>query len=57
MSLEIKIFAVLVFLCALVLSLSIYSASRRISDSLDNLTLNIVFVPNETEETEEVDKK
>ena len=41
MSLEIKIFAILVFLCALVICIAIRNASLRIADAIS--TINIIL--------------
>ena len=61
MSLELKIFAVLVFLCAVVICIAIHNSSRRISEAIESMTINVHFIPmddeEETEQTEEVDKK
>lgn len=52
MSLEIKIFNILVFLCAIVICLTIRNASKRISESIDNMTINVQFISDEEEEKE-----
>ena len=52
MSLEIKIFSILVFLCAIVICLAIRNASKRISESIDNMTINVQFISDEEEEKE-----
>lgn len=52
MSLEIKIFAILVFLCVIVICLAIRNASKRISESIDNMTINVQFISDEEEEKE-----
>ena len=52
MSLEIKIFAILVFLCALVICIAIHNASLRIADAIS--TINIILEwKDEGEEDEE----
>lgn len=52
MSLEIKIFAILVFLCALVICIAIRNASLRIADAIS--TINIILEwKDEGEEDEE----
>ena len=56
MSLEIKIFAVLVFLCAVVICIAIHNSSRRISDAIENMTINVQFIPMDEEEEKEVSK-
>ncbi len=56
MSLEIKIFAVLVFLCAVVICIAIRNASKRVSESIDNMTINVQFI-SDGEEEEEEDKE
>lgn len=57
MSLEIKIFAILVFLCAIVICLAIRNASKRISESIDNMTINVQFISDEEEEEENKEKR
>ena len=56
MSLELKIFAVLVFLCAVVICIAIHNSSRRISDAIENMTINVQFIPIDDEEEEEKEK-
>ena len=52
MSLEIKVFAILVFLCALVICIAIRNASLRIADAIS--TINIILEwKDEGEEDEE----
>ena len=51
MSLEIKVFAILVFLCAIVICLAIRNASKRISEAVENISIYIEY------EGEEDDQK
>jgi hypothetical protein len=57
MSLEIKIFAILVFLCAVVICIAIRNASKRISESIDNMTIDVQFISDEEEEEEDKEKR
>ncbi len=57
MSLEIKIFSILVFLCALVICIAIRNASKRVSESIDNMTINVQFISDEEEEEEDKEKR
>lgn len=57
MSLEIKIFAILVFLCAVVICIAIRNASWRISEAIENMTINVQFIPIDEEEEEDKEKK
>ena len=57
MSLEIKIFAILVFLCAVVICIAIRNSSKRISESIDNMTINVQFISDEEEEEEDKEKR
>lgn len=57
MSLEIKIFAVLVFLCAVVICIAIRNASKRVSESIDNMTINVQFISDGEEEEEDKEKR
>ena len=51
MSLEIKIFAVLIFLCALVICIAIRNASLRIADAIS--TINIILEWQEEDDEDE----
>ena len=51
MSLEIKIFAVLIFLCALVICIAIRNASLRIADAIS--TINIILEWKEEDDEDE----
>lgn len=51
MSLEIKIFAILVFLCALVICIAIRNASLRIADAIS--TINIILEWKDEDDEEE----
>lgn len=51
MSLEIKIFAVLIFLCALVICIAIRNASLRIADAIS--TINIILEWQEKDDEDE----
>ena len=51
MSLEIKIFSILVFLCAVVICIAIRNASLRISDAIQNI--NIIFKWKDEDDEEE----
>lgn len=57
MSLEIKIFAILVFLCAVVICIAIRNASKRVSESIDNMTINVQFISDGEEEEEDKEKR
>ena len=57
MSLELKIFAVLVFLCAVVICIAIHNSSWRISDAIESMTINVQFIPIDEEEEEDKEKK
>lgn len=57
MSLEIKIFAVLVFLCAVVICIAIRNSSRRISEAIESMTINVQFIPIDEEEEEDKEEK
>ena len=57
MSLELKVFAVLVFLCAVVICIAIRNASRRISEAIESMTINVQFIPIDEEEEEDKEKK
>lgn len=54
MSLEIKIFAILVFLCALVICIAIRNASLRIADAIS--TINIILEWKDEDEEDEEQK-
>ena len=57
MSLEIKIFAILVFLCAVVICIAIRNASWRISEAIENMTINVQFIPIDEEEEDKEKRK
>ena len=57
MSLEIKIFAILVFLCAVVICIAIRNASKRVSESIDNMIINVQFISDGEEEEEDKEKR
>ena len=50
MSLEIKIFAILVFLCALVICIAIRNASLRISDAISTINIFLEWEDKDDEE-------
>lgn len=50
MSLELKIFAILVFLCAVVICIAIRNASLRISDSIQNINIILEWKDENDEE-------
>lgn len=54
MSLEIKIFAILVFLCAVVICIAIRNASLRITDAIS--TINIILEWKDEDEEDEEQK-
>lgn len=54
MSLEIKIFAILVFLCALVICIAIRNASLRIANAIS--TINIILEWKDEDEEDEEQK-
>lgn len=57
MSLEIKIFSILVFLCALVICIAIRNASLRISDAIQNINIILEWKEEDEENETEKDKK
>jgi hypothetical protein len=57
MSLEIKIFTILVFLCAVVICIAIHNSSRRISKAIESMTINVQFIPIDEEEEENKEKR
>ena len=57
MSLEIKIFAILVFLCALVICIAIRNASLRIADAISTINIILEWKDEDEEEDEEEEKK
>ena len=57
MSLEIKIFAILVFLCALVICIAIRNASLRISDAIQNINIILEWKEEDEENGTEEEKK
>lgn len=54
MSLEIKIFSILVFLCVVVICIAIRNASVRISDAIQNINIILEWKDEEEQEEKEV---
>ena len=55
MSLEIKIFAILVFLCALVICIAIRNASLRIADAISTINIILEWKDEDNEEEQKSD--